>query len=136
MASLVMMVGGAIVNALAFSGSNYLFSKLQNGEERERHNKAMEQLAKAQDEYEKKRIAQLDFMNDKLRQQGHANKTFANVDAAIQEYYLVTGKKMKTSAPPKLGDFYQPSEEQKVGEIVFIVIGMAVVYFIARAVKS
>ena len=28
MASIVMMVGGAIVNALAFSGSNYLFSTM------------------------------------------------------------------------------------------------------------
>lgn len=136
MASLVMMVGGAIVNALAFSGSNYLFSKLQNGEERERHNKAMEQLARAQDQYEKKRIAQLDFINDKLRQQGHANKTFVNVDAAIKEYNVVTGKKVETTAPPKLSDFYQPSEEQKIGEIAFIVIGMTVVYFIASKVKS
>jgi len=31
--SLVMMVGGAVVNALAFSGSNFMFSKLQNHDE-------------------------------------------------------------------------------------------------------
>lgn len=68
MASLAMVVGGGVVNALAFSGSNYMFSKLQNSEERLRHNKAMEQLAEAQDVYEKQRLAQLDFINEKLKQ--------------------------------------------------------------------
>ena len=39
MASVAIMVGGALVNALAFSGSNYLFSKLGQGdtEEQKRH---------------------------------------------------------------------------------------------------
>ena len=53
MASAVaMMIGGAVVNALAFSGSNYLFSHMgKSGDaekERERHDKALEQLEKAQ----------------------------------------------------------------------------------------
>ena len=46
MASTVaMMVGGAVVNAFAFSGSNYLFSHMgsNSDEERKRHDKAMEQ---------------------------------------------------------------------------------------------
>ena len=67
MASAVMIVGGAVVNALAFSGSNYLFSKLNNNndEERKRHDKALEDLAKARDEYEKKRLALIDYANEK-----------------------------------------------------------------------
>ena len=32
MASIAMLVGGAKVNALAFSGSNYLFSMLRNSD--------------------------------------------------------------------------------------------------------
>ena len=53
MASAVaMMIGHAVVNALAFMGSNFLFSKLgktQDAEkERERHDKAVEQLEAAQ----------------------------------------------------------------------------------------
>ena len=50
MASIAMLVGGALVNALAFSGSNYLFSKLKNSnidEERKRHDEAVEQLQAA-----------------------------------------------------------------------------------------
>ena len=48
MASAVaMMIGGAVVNSLAFTGGNFLFSKLgktQDAEkERERHDRAVEQ---------------------------------------------------------------------------------------------
>ena len=42
-----MLVGGVMVNALAFSGSNYLFSMLRSSdfnEERKRHDQAVEQL--------------------------------------------------------------------------------------------
>ena len=60
MATAAMVIGGAVVNALAFSGSNYLFSNLSSDKERERHDKALEQLAKARDEYEKKRLALID----------------------------------------------------------------------------
>lgn len=133
MASLAMVVGGAVINALAFSGSNYMFSKLRN-DDRQRHNKAMEQLAAAQDAYEKQRLAQLDFINERLKQQGHSAHTFKNVDIAIKEYYLATGEKLEQFAPPKLTDFYQLTEKQKMGEIVFIVIGMTAVYFIAKKI--
>ena len=137
MASLVMMVGGAVVNALAFSGSNYMFSKLSDHKEQQRHNKAMEDLENAQNAYEKERLAQLDFINDQLQRQGNAAYTFKNVDSAIKEYYLVTGKQIELSTPPKFSDFYQPTEKQKAQEIAFIIIGMStmtVVYLIAKKV--
>ena len=57
MASAVaMMIGGAVVNALAFSGSNYLFSHMGNNSsaERERHDKAVEQLQASQAAWSKK----------------------------------------------------------------------------------
>ena len=40
------MIGGAIVSATAFSGTNYAFSKLSDhGEaERQRHNRSIEKL--------------------------------------------------------------------------------------------
>ena len=42
MATIALMVGGAITNALAFSGSNFLFSQMSGAAERKRHNLAME----------------------------------------------------------------------------------------------
>ena len=60
MASAVaMMIGSTVVNALAFSGSNYLFSHMRKSDdaekERERHDKAVEQLEAAQIAWNKKR---------------------------------------------------------------------------------
>ena len=47
MASLEFLIGGALINALAFSGNNFLFSSLSKesiDKERKRHDKAIEDL--------------------------------------------------------------------------------------------
>ena len=57
MASIGFLIGGALVNALAFTGSNYLFSCLSKesiDKERKRHYKAIEDLQRAQIEWAKK----------------------------------------------------------------------------------
>ena len=136
MASAVaMMVGGAVVNALAFSGSNYLFSNSsETEEERERHDKAEEQLQEARTEWNEKRIQRLDFLNERLKKEHHAEQTFDSVDQAMKEYYYVTGGDTKLSPlPPEpvLSDFYTPSEDQKNREILFVIGGMALTGFIA-----
>ena len=51
------VIGGALANALAFSGSIFLFSSLSKesiGKERKRHDKAIEDLRRAQIEWAKK----------------------------------------------------------------------------------
>ena len=111
MATAVVVVGGAIVNALAFSGSNYLFSKFGGSdEERSRHDIALEELSKAEQEYEHERIQGLDFINKKLQEQKHAVQTFLDIDQALQEYYLVTGKDL---SPPFQGIEKQESRTAK-----------------------
>ena len=92
MASVAMLVGGALVNALAFSGGNYLFSMLRGSgadEERKRHDKAVEQLQAAQADWSRRRTERLDWINSELRRQDHAVKTFRDVDKAIREYSQV-----------------------------------------------
>ena len=62
MASIGFLIGGALVNALAFIGSNYLFSSLSIesiGKERKRHDKAIKDLQRAQIEWAKKRMIEL-----------------------------------------------------------------------------
>ena len=57
MDSIGFLIGGAIVNAFAFTGSNYLFSSLSKesiDKERKRHDKAIEDLQRAQIEWVKK----------------------------------------------------------------------------------
>ena len=52
MASLLFTIGGALVNALAFSGTNFVFRRLtdQGDEELQRHDLALERLQRARDE--------------------------------------------------------------------------------------
>jgi len=78
------MAGGALVNALAFSGTNYLFGML-GGAERKRHDLAMEKLSKARGEYSRKSHQRLDFINQSLQQQRHATQTFSNLDVAMRK---------------------------------------------------
>ena len=57
MASIGIMIGEAIINALAFSGSNFLLSSLSKesiDKERKRHEKAIEDMQQAQTEWTKK----------------------------------------------------------------------------------
>ena len=134
MASAVMLIGGAIINGLAFSGTNYLFSKLGKTDDARRHYEALEKLQKAQDAYEKKRLATLDFINQRLSDQRHANQTYSDVDEAMREYYQITGQKLSLPAKPKASDFYQLTENKKMQEILFIVVGTVSVYYIATKV--
>ena len=76
MASLLFTIGGAVVNALAFSGTNFVFSTLTDHgeEEQKRHDFSLEKLQKVRDEWNKDRMKRLDFINRRLlvkMRQGH-----------------------------------------------------------------
>ena len=135
MASIAMLVGGAMVNALAFSGSNYLFFMLRSSdlnEERKRHDQAVEQLQAAQPKWSRKQTEPLDWISEDLRRQGHAVQTFLDVDDAMRECSQVTGTKLDPLGPePKLSDFYVPSIGQRDREIAFVVLGMAATGLVA-----
>ena len=77
MASIGFLIGGALVNALAFTGSNYLFSSLSKesiDKERKRHDKAIEDLQRAQIEWAKERQERLDYINNQIMKQRKAEK--------------------------------------------------------------
>ena len=64
-----MLIGGALANALAFTGSSYLFHRLSADNidaERKRHDAAIEALQKAQIEWAHKRQQRIDFMKIKF----------------------------------------------------------------------
>ena len=104
MASVAMMVGGAVVSALAFSGSNFLFSRLAGdggaAAERERHDLAIEQLQAARDEWSRRRTKRLDWINEEMRWQGHAVRTFHDVDEAMRQYNLITNNTRRLTLDP------------------------------------
>ena len=70
MALSLLSIGGVVVNALAFSGINFVFSRLTDHgeEERKRHDLALRKLQKARDEWNKDRMKRLDFINKRLRE--------------------------------------------------------------------
>ena len=97
MASLLFTIGGAVVNALAFSGTNFVFSRLTDhgAEERKRHGLVLRKLQRARDEWNKDQMKRLDFINGRLREKNEAKVYINNVDEAMLEYYRVFAKKNK-----------------------------------------
>ena len=95
MASVLFTIGGAMMNALAFNGTNFFFSKLTDyGEkERKRHDLALEKLQRARDKRNKDRMKRLDFINKRLREKNEARAYINNIDEAMLEYYRVFANK-------------------------------------------
>ena len=112
MASLLFTFGGAVGNALAFSGTNFVFSRLTDhgDEERKRHDLAIEKLQRGRDKWNKDRMKWLDFINKRLCEKNEARAYISNVDEAMLEYYRVFAEQIKPLPPePQLSDFYHPS---------------------------
>ena len=128
MASIGFLIGGALVNALAFTGSNYLFSSLSKesiDKEQKRHDKAIEDLQKAQIEWAKKRQEQLDYINSEIAEEHKAEKRFMDLNSAMQQYFIVTAGQLDPLLPkPVLSDFYMPSEDHHNHELAFITLSM------------
>ena len=128
MVSLLAIGASAAINALAFSGTNYIFSKFSDhGEtERKRHNIALEDLQRDRDEWNKERLKRLDFINKRLTDKKEARDYIRNLDSAMLEYYRVFGIKLKPLPPePQLSDYYNASDQQKSGELLFVIAGTA-----------
>ena len=118
MGGVISIIGGAAASAVAFSGTNYEFSKLSDhgADERKRHNRAIEKLQKDRDSWFKER----------------QQRSFKDVEAGMHEYYLATQHKLKPLQKyPVLSDHYNPSEKQKNGEIAIILGGLAITGFVA-----
>ena len=128
MASIGFLIGGALVNALAFSGSNFLFSGLSKesiNKEQKRHDKAIEDLQRAQIEWTKKRQERLDYINYKIVKEHKAEKRFTDLNSAMQQYFLVTSRQLEPLPPkPVLSDFYVPFKDHHNRELAFITLSM------------
>ena len=133
MASVLFTIGGAVVNVLAFSGTNFVFSRLidHGAEERKRHDLAEEKFQRARNEWNRDRMKRLDLINKRLRERNEARAYIKNVNEAMLEYYRVFAKKIKPLPPePELSDFYHPSEVQKNGELLFVAVGTGIVTYV------
>ena len=87
MASVLFTIGGAVVNALAFSGTNFAFSRLtdHSAEERKRHDLALEKLQGARDEWNRDGMKRLDLINKRLRERNETRAYIKNVNETMLE---------------------------------------------------
>ena len=122
MASIRFLIGGALVNDLAFTGSNFLFSSLSKEsiyKERKRHDKAIEDLQQAQIKWANKRQERLDYINNEIMKGHKAEKRLSDLNTAMQQYFLVTGRQLEPLPPkPALSDFYVQSEDHHNRELI------------------
>ena len=98
MASTVMLIGGALANALAsqvvvICFIDYLHTTLML-KERSRHDAAIEALQKAQIEWTHKRQQKIDFINNQLRLERKAETKFTELNDAMREYHEVFGHEL------------------------------------------
>src|SRR5215469_4490263 len=139
MATIAIMIGAAIVNAVAFVGANALYDKYgrtDGSSEKLRHDMAVEQLQKANDEWNQKRLETLDYINQKIRDKSDARITFDDVGKAL-DFYNETHPDGVLLMPkkPALEDFYIPSSEHKYYEIVVVTALGGVVGYLAYRIR-
>ena len=136
MASVALMVGGAVINAAAFTGGNILAKHL-SGEsaamaEKTRHDKALEAYEAAQARYAHDRTKLLDWIEVNRENKELAKQNFTNTDYAFKLYNQAhPDLKMTMPKEPKFSDFYQPSEAQKQGKLIFVTGSTLTLAFVA-----
>jgi len=136
MASVAIMAGGAILNAAAFIGGNYLARALGGEdaalEEKKRHDKALEEYQAAYAKYSRDRTKLLDWIETNAEIKAQAKQNFTDTDYAFKLYNQAHPD--EPIVPPKeskFSDFYQPSEQQKNGELLFVGAGALILGFAA-----
>ena len=116
-----MMIGGAILNATTFVGGSYLAKYLSGDNtdtERIRHDKAIEKYQKDYASYQEKRQKLIDWHSQQKDAEHRASQNMSNTDEALKlysDYQLYE---------PKFSDYYRPSDNQKMGEMVYVGGGM------------
>ena len=122
MASIAIMIGGAVLNAAAFTGGNYLAKYIAGDSgkaalaEKTRHDKALEAYQAAMARYTRERTQLLDWIETNREIKAQANQNFTSTDYAFKLY----NQAMSMPTKPKFSDMYQPNNLQKQGELLFV----------------
>ena len=92
MASIAIMIGGAVLNAAAFTGGNYLAKYLASDDGQAalavkmRHDKALEAYQAAMEKYTHERTQLLDWIETNREINDQAKQNFTNTDHAFKLY--------------------------------------------------
>ena len=67
----------------------------------------------------------MDYIDNQIIKERKAEKRFTDLNSAMQEYFIVTGRRLEQLPPkPVLSDFYVPSEDHHNRELAFITLSM------------
>ena len=83
-----MLIRGALANALAFTGSSYLFHRLSKDSidaKRKRHDAAIGKFQATQIEWTQKQQQRIYFINNQLRLERKAETKFTELNDAVRE---------------------------------------------------
>ena len=65
------------------------------------------------------------MINSEIAKEHKAEKGFMDLNSAMQECFIVTGRQLEPLPPkPVLSDFYVPSEDHYNRELAFITLSM------------
>ena len=134
MATIAMMVGGAVLNATTFVGGSYLARYLSGSNhdaERKRHDKALEKYQRDYEAYHEKRNKLLDWYAEKMKMKRQAAQDFVNTDEALKLYAQTHRENFHLGPEPKFSDYYKPSSSQRMGEMAYVGGGMLALGYVA-----
>ena len=134
MASIAIMIGGAILNATTFVGGSYLAKYMSGddfGKERKRHDLALEKYERDYQTWQKSRQRVMDWYSQRRDEQDIAARDLSNTDEALKLYNKVHSQEMVVGNEPNFSNYYKPSNSQKTGEIVYVSAGMLGVVYLA-----
>ena len=127
MASIAIMLGGAVLNGTTFIGGSYLAKYLSGGntnQERVCHDKALEKYQKDYSKYEENRQRVLDRIDANRHNDAIASQNLSNTDEALKLYNRAHPDENLEVNEPIFPDYYRPSNDQKIGEILYVGGGM------------
>ena len=106
-----------------------------------RHNLEIEAFNQKRELYQEKEKQRLDFINKTLQEQHHAQQTFSDLDAAMEQYYEITKQRLPPLVKPRIEDFVRPSEGHKnidlaVTAVVVVFLGVGGIYAYKRYYKK
>ena len=138
MASIAIMIGGAILNATTFVGGSYLAKYMSGddaGAERKRHDLALEKYERDYQTWQKSRQRVMDWYSQRRDEQDIAARDLSNTDEALKLYNrvheAVNQPQITLGNEPNFDNYYKPSDSQKTGEIVYVSAGMLGVVYLA-----
>ena len=125
MASLLALAGGALINAVAFSGNNYMFHNLSSSDkERHRHNLATENFQKNHNAWIEKRQNMIDAQQKRRQSAQTAGDHMLELDSSMRQYATA----WEAEHPkPKFHQYYHPSEHQKKKDYLSALVSIAAI---------